>query len=395
MTTINITLPRVLSIDEQEELSKQLYWVTDTIRLIEGRENKPVMCVTFDGEPATDFTDELTTTAARLIAVFNTLQEKVVYERPSTHGTGCQTSYADLQACGDIRVLGHGLHSYAGTAGKLFRAIGELFLREARKLGAEEFQFPVLIRTDTLLKTGYIRGFPQHCHFVSHLDCCPSNLRAFRSDIDGCTDSIAIDVQRRQAAPEYALTPNVCYHCYEHFAGQCLPDNGRVLITAAQSCFRHEGRATQGLRRLREFTMREIICIGDADSVLAQREQLLTLMKQLMDRLDLQGVIKSASDPFFCDDYDAKRLFQMGFELKHELCANMPDEPSLAIASINYHQDYFGRAFGIVAPSGEPAHSCCVGFGLDRWCAAIFAQHGINIEAWPEPLPQLISDTAE
>ncbi len=31
MTTIDITLPRVLSIDEQEELSKQLYWVTDTV----------------------------------------------------------------------------------------------------------------------------------------------------------------------------------------------------------------------------------------------------------------------------------------------------------------------------------------------------------------------------
>lgn len=395
MTTIDITLPRVLSIDEQEELSKQLYWVTDTIRLIEGRENKPVLCVTFDGEPATDIAVELTTKAAQLIAVFNTLPEKVVYERPSTCGTGCQTSYADLQARGDIRVLGHGLHSYAGIAGKLFRAIGELFLREARMLGAEEFQFPALIRSDTLLKTGYIRGFPQHCHFVSHLDCCPSNLRAFRSDIDGRTDSIAFDIQRRQVAPEYALAPNVCYHCYEHFAGQRLPDNGHILVTAAQSCFRHEGRATEGLRRLREFTMREIICIGDEDSVLTQREKLLTLMKRLMDRLDLQGVIKSASDPFFCDDYDAKRMFQMGFGLKHEMCVSMPGEPSLAIASINYHQDYFGRAFKIVTQSGEPAHSCCVGFGLDRWCAAIFAQHGIDIEAWPEPLPQLISDTPE
>ena len=395
MTKIDITLPRVLSIDEHEELSKQLYWVTDTIRLIEGRENKPVMCVTFDGEPASDVAEELTTKAAQLIATFNTLPEKIVYERKSTRGTGCQTSYADLQARGDIKNLGHGLHSYGGIVGKLFRALSELFLHEARTLGAEEFQFPALIRSDTLLKTGYIRSFPQHCHFVSHLDCCPSNLRAFRSEIDSNPDSIAIEIQKRQVAPEYALAPNVCYHCYEHFAGQRIPDNASILITAAQSCFRHEGRATEGLRRLREFTMREIICLGDMDSVLAQREKLLMLMKQLLDRLDLQGVIKSASDPFFCDDYDAKRMFQMGFELKQEMCASMPGEPSLAIASLNYHQDYFGRAFMINTPSGEPAHSCCVGFGIDRWCAAILAQHGINYQAWPEPLLQLISDTAE
>lgn len=395
MTTIDITLPRTLSIDEQEELSKQLFWVTDTIRLIEGRENKPVMCVTFDGEPASDVAEELTTKAAQLIATFNTLPEKIVYERKSTRGTGCQTSYADLQARGDIKNLGHGLHSYGGIVGKLFRAISELFLREARMLGAEEFQFPALIRTDTLLKTGYIRGFPQHCHFVSNLDCCPSNLRAFRSDIDGCTDSIAIDIQKRQAAPEYALTPNVCYHCYEHFAGTRLAENDHIFVTAAQPCFRNEGKATEGLRRLREFTMREIICIGDMDSVLAQREQLLTLMKQLMDRFDIEGVIRSASDPFFCDDYDAKRLFQMGYELKHEMCASMPGEPSLAITSINYHQDYFGRAFKIVDSSGEPVHSCCLAFGLDRWCAAIFAQYGINHQAWPKHLQQLISDTSQ
>ncbi|MCH8822177.1 MAG: hypothetical protein IH984_01590 [Planctomycetes bacterium] len=393
MTTIDITLPRVLSVDEQEELSKQLYWVTDTIRLIEGRENKPVMCVTFDGEPATEFAEELTTKAAQLIASFNVIPQKIVYERKSTRGNGCQTSYADLQAIGDIKVLGHGLHSYGGIIGKLFRALGELFLNEARTLGAEEFQFPALIRCDTLLKTGYVHSFPQHCHFVSHLDCCSSNLRAFRSEIDSDPDSIDIEIKKRQVAPEYALTPNVCYHCYEHFAGQRIPDNSSILVTAAQSCFRHEGRATEGLRRLREFTMREIICIGEEDSVLSQREQLLTMMKQLMDRLDLQGVIKSASDPFFCDDYDAKRMFQMGFELKQEMCASMPGEPSLAIASLNYHQDYFGRAFNIVDPSGEPAHSCCVGFGIDRWCAAILAQHGINHQAWPEPLLQLISHT--
>jgi len=395
MTIREVTLPRVLSADEQDELSRQLYRVADAIRSIEGSDNEAVMRVTFDGEPAVEVVERLAAEAAKFVTVFGMLPEKIIHERRTSGSAGCPTSYDDLRARGDVTPLGDGLHSYAGTTGRLFRAMGELFRREACALGAEELQFPTLIRADTLLKTGYLRGFPQHCQFVSPLDGCESNLRAFRAGIDRCAESIAeIDVRDFQVTPEYVLTPAVCYHSYEHFAGQVLPADGHVLVTAAQPCFRYEGRATEGLRRLREFTMREIICIGEPDSVVAQRERLFDLLKRLLDELDLQGVIKSASDPFFCDDYDAKRLFQMGFELKHELRAGMPGASSLAIASINYHQDYFGKSFEITTSSGEPGHSCCVGFGIDRWCAAVFAQHGIDAAQWPEPMQRLMSDFA-
>jgi hypothetical protein len=32
---------------------------------------------------------------------------------------------------------------------------------------------------------------------------------------------------------------------------------------------------------------------------------------------------------------------------------------------------------------GEPAHTSCVAFGIDRLVVAMFATHGVDLGAWP------------
>ena len=56
------------------------------------------------------------------------------------------------------------------------------------------------------------------------------------------------------------MSPTVCYHFYNANAGRILAE-GTLGATAVSPCYRYEGKPTTGLRRLREFTMREIIFI--------------------------------------------------------------------------------------------------------------------------------------
>ena len=45
---------------------------------------------------------------------------------------------------------------------------------------------------------------------------------------------------------------------------------------------------------------------------------------------------------------------------------------------------HFGAAFGLTR-DGEPAHSACLAFGVERWLFAITDRHGMDPESWPRP----------
>jgi seryl-tRNA synthetase len=59
-------------------------------------------------------------------------------------------------------------------------------------------------------------------------------------------------------------------------------------------------------------------------------------------------------------------------------------EKPTACMSFNYHQDQFGIKWGLNFKSGEPVHTACVGFGLERIALALFHTHGLDVKEWPE-----------
>ena len=61
-----------------------------------------------------------------------------------------------------------------------------------------------------------------------------------------------------------------------------------------------------------------------------------------------------------------------------------PEQPT-AIISLNYHQDHFATRFGIHTQNGQPAHTACVGFGLERITLAMYRTHGWDRGGWPSP----------
>ena len=138
MTTRDVPLPRALSIDEHEELRKQLCWITTAIDRIESELDSPAVRITFNDAPTDDLVAEITSAAARIVSVFEHLPEKILHETTTRPTCACATAYDDLVDRGDVRPMGEGLHNYGGVTARLFSALAATFRRTARSLGAEE-----------------------------------------------------------------------------------------------------------------------------------------------------------------------------------------------------------------------------------------------------------------
>jgi seryl-tRNA synthetase len=210
--------------------------------------------------------------------------------------------------------------------------------------GAVECRFPASIARDTLARAGYFESFP---------------------------DGAAPIGNGPEAA--YLLSPAVCYHAYALLADRTLEQP--ALLTAAQTCFREADRAADHPARLWEFTMREVIFLGPPAWVAAQRDAWIARTEALARELGLDGAIEPATDPFFGDLSRGQRLMQQLKHLKDELRLAI-GSTSVAAASVNLHETFFGRRFGIALPDGSIAHSGCAAFGLERWALAILAQRG-------------------
>jgi seryl-tRNA synthetase len=216
--------------------------------------------------------------------------------------------------------------------------------------------------------------------FVSHLREDEEITREFAHNAS-CSGGALHCKPEHLSAQECLLSPNVCFHCYGWLAGRDL--TAPLTITACGKCFRYESKNLTGLERLWDFTMREIIFVGPAEWVLAEREKAIEKVLELMERWGLACEIRSANDPFFTDDFATMATYQQAFDLKFELLLPLPyKNKNLAVGSFNSHQDFFGRVFQITH-QGQTAYTTCVGFGLERLLLAFLAQYGTDRTSWP------------
>ncbi len=397
---LEVRLAQPVPREFQPEILKNLYWIDAGIEAFEFDpvDGRRLRCHYVGPEPE-GLVERVRTSAEKLARSMQLLPAKVAFEC-TPEVVGCTTPYDQLVARGWLTPCAAGTHQYSGLFLELYLALDLQFRREGLRLDAEEHKFPALIPLPTLATAGYLASFPHHANFVCHLPEHAEAIDDFRARLKArpTVPGEAVEACCEAAGPGAdphgtALSPTVCYHFFHRHAGRKLTPGQCLTATALSPCFRFEGRAMRGLHRLREFNMREIMVLGPSGVVHSWRALLLEAQRRLLERCQLRAVVRTASDPFFVDDYDKKRLFQLSFDLKYEVQAWLPDSDEwLAIGSVNQHQDYFGVAFDIRYPSGEPAHSACLGFGLDRWCFAIFAQHGLEPERWPPSLQALLAE---
>ncbi len=332
----------------------------------------------------TEDTTAVTAKVQRLIDQMNSqrlaIQPNTVKERKSKSGPVNGETYKDLCACGDLFPEGIGVVSRSGNLLTLIQRLDTLYQRIATEaFSAEIHDYNVLIPSDWLRRAGYFSSFPHSLTFATHLKEDLDQLDDFAErHRDG--ENLEFQSLDEIVNPEYCLSPAVCYHAYGALKGSTFgeDDGGLKIITAANRCFRYESRNMTDLTRLWEFTMREIIFIGEGEKVLAARARAMEIFWRLTEELDLSASLETASDPFFASDFKSLRFFQLANELKFELCLPVTQEKSVAAGSFNYHESFFGNSFSIQTISGEPAHTGCAAFGLERFVNAILAQHSFN-----------------
>ncbi|MFI6387245.1 hypothetical protein [Nonomuraea sp. NPDC050540] len=189
-------------------------------------------------------------------------------------------------------------------------------------------------------------------------------------------------VGRGGAATDLVLTPAACYHVYPRYEGRTLAGPEELSVVA--DCFRQEATAEPG--RLRSFRMYETVLLGTPEQCLTWRDDRLDRLTGWLETLGVRPVTRPANDPFWGRTGKLLAAAQQADGLKWELAADVAPGVRQAVVSVNYHKEHFGAAFGIRAAGGAPAHTACLGLGLERLLLALRHAHGPDPERWPVPV---------
>lgn len=153
--------------------------------------------------------------------------------------------------------LGRGQALLRGKALKLFNYFDRVFAAMGAEFGVEDVRVPTLIPTSTLARCDYFRSFPHLVTFATHLtedSAIIEDFRARHAKLDNLDDFVLGGMTK----PEAGMSPAVCYHTYAMHAGQELSEEG-VSYGVCGKCFRFDSSQISDLRRLWDFTMREVV----------------------------------------------------------------------------------------------------------------------------------------
>ena len=379
MKTFTVALPTAAHEMAREEIQKQIAFVSRDIQNVRFAADGSQIEFDAPAETGAALEPQVKTVAAKIERALRNLQRKVIF----ASSAAASPQFADDVRMDGVHFLGTGQAALYGVPLRLFQYFDRVFEAFGNPWRAEPVRTPTLITSQVLSKCDYFRSFPQNVTFASHLREDAQLIDAFRArhqHADDVDDQALADMDR----PEACLSPAVCYHVYHLNENRTVPASGLVYGICGK-CFRYESSNISDLRRLWDFTMREVVFLGDREGVLAHRERSIEMMSDFLDTHRLAGEIRTASDPFFiAPDAVAKTYFQLSSDSKFEVSLMLPNGERTAVGSHNYHSDFFGRVFNTDVEGAGPMHSVCVAFGLERWVYAFLQQHGSDPRRWPD-----------
>jgi seryl-tRNA synthetase len=234
---------------------------------------------------------------------------------------------------------------------------------------------PPVIARATIEHAGYVNTFPQLLGTVHSFAGTPKEWARLAPLADGSGPWYS-----EQQIGDLVLLPAACYPVYATLTGRDLAtEPARFHVDA--TCFRQEASAEAG--RLRSFRMVELVTAGSPEHCVDWRAGWLDRIPRWLAGLGLEVAVEVADDPFFGPGRKLYAAAQRMQELKFEF--RTPVAPGLvqAVASANLHKDHFGGAYGF-SSDGEPGHTSCMAFGLERLALALVTVHGPDPAAWPD-----------
>ena len=115
---------------------------------------------------------------------------------------------------------------------------------------------------------------------------------------------------------------------------------------------------------------------------------------EMAEELKLTCKVDQASDPFFGRVGQMMAISQLQNALKFELLIPLRSaERPTACMSFNNHREHFGEVWDLRNAAGEVCHTGCAAFGMERLAVALFWTHGLDVEAWPTSVREVLGFT--
>jgi seryl-tRNA synthetase len=248
----------------------------------------------------------------------------------------------------------------------------------------EPLRFPPLLPREQLEDVGYLKSFP--------------HLSATLWSFDG-SEQQAVEQHERasrhedwsgfQRMTDLVMLPAACYPVYPAVARRGpLPPGGITVDPGGAMVFRHEPSGDP--MRQQMFHMRELVRLGEPETVQAWRDAWRDRALGLLRGLGLEADFDVAADPFFGRAGRMLAASQKEQALKFEILVPIAEPEPTAVASFNYHQDHFAGTTGLRMADGGEAHTACLGFGHERITLALLRTHGFDLDAWPAGVRELL-----
>lgn len=268
-----------------------------------------------------------------------------------------------------------GLYGRSGEFESVVAGLERLVGARGRDLGARAVRFPPVLPRATFLKTDYLHSFPS----------LAGDIAAFAgSDRDHAALLARLETGEPWAdllePTDAVLCPAVCHPLYPTLPAD-VPDDGWFFDVYGY-VFRHEPSLDPA--RMVSFRQYELVYVGTPEGARAHRDRCLSQAMEIVTSLGVDASSSVANDPFFGRAGRMLANNQRAEELKYEVLApTSPAAALTAVASANCHEDHFGRAFDLRTADGEPAHTACVGYGVERITLALIWAHGLDLADWP------------
>lgn len=291
---------------------------------------------------------------------------------------------AELVAAGLLIPLGpQGLYGRSGVFEGVIEAFEDYVTHMGAHLNPEVMRFPPMMSRQHYLHTDHINNFP---NLMGSVHTFAGGDREHFALLQAKEEGQ--DWSRQLAATDLMMVPAACYPLYPTATGT-LPEGGRT-VDLRSFVFRHEPSVDPA--RMQQFRQREFVRLGTPKEALAHRNYWLQRGEEMLLAVGLDVKPVLANDPFFGRGGRMMAATQVEQDLKYELVAAVATaEKPTAITSCNYHLDHFGHGFAIKTADGQPAHSACIGFGLERIALALFKKHGFQPRQWPASVKRILA----